>query len=68
MNSFNHYAYGAVGESMYSRVAGLGVDERAPGYKHVIIAPLPGGTLTSASARHESMYGPVASVWQGSGR
>ncbi len=67
MNSFNHYAYGAVGEWMYSRVAGLGVDERAPGYKHVIIAPLPGGTLTSASARHESMYGPVASAWQGKG-
>jgi alpha-L-rhamnosidase len=67
MNSFNHYAYGAVGEWMYSTLAGLGVDEQAPGYKHAIIAPRPGGTIMSASARHESLYGPVSSAWEGKG-
>jgi alpha-L-rhamnosidase len=65
MNSFNHYAYGAVGEWMYSTLAGLGVDDGAPGYKHVIIAPRPGGTIMSARARHHSMYGPVSSAWEG---
>jgi alpha-L-rhamnosidase len=67
MNSFNHYAYGAVGEWMYSTLAGLRVDEQVPGYKHVIIAPRPGGTIMSASARHQSMYGAVASSWEEAG-
>ena len=43
MNSFNHYAYGAVGEWMYRVMAGLDIDESMPGYKHIIIAPRPGG-------------------------
>lgn len=64
MNSFNHYAYGAIGFWMYSVVAGLGLDESQPGYKHTIFAPRPGGGLTQASAAVESVYGHVASGWQ----
>jgi alpha-L-rhamnosidase len=67
MNSFNHYAYGAVGEWMYTTIAGLDIDDGVPGYKHVVIAPRPGGTITGASARHLSMYGPVSSAWEGKG-
>ncbi len=63
MNSFNHYAYGAIGEWMYRVVAGLELDEAAPGYKNILIAPHPGGGLTSASTSVESMYGLVASGW-----
>ena len=51
MNSFNHYAYGAIGEWMYRVVAGLEIDPREPGYKHVLVQPQPGGGLTSAEAR-----------------
>jgi alpha-L-rhamnosidase len=64
MNSFNHYAYGAIGDWMYSVVAGLEIDEAAPGYKHILIAPHPGGGLTSASTSVESVYGLVASGWE----
>ena len=64
MNSFNHYAYGAIGDWMYRVVAGLELDEAAPGYKHILIAPRPGGGLTSASTSVESMYGLVASGWE----
>jgi alpha-L-rhamnosidase len=64
MNSFNHYAYGAIGEWMYQVIAGLELDENAPGYKHVLIEPHPGGGLTHASASVESMYGRVASAWE----
>jgi alpha-L-rhamnosidase len=64
MNSFNHYAYGAIGEWMYQVIAGLELDEHAPGYKHVLIEPHPGGGLTRASASVESMYGRVASAWE----
>jgi len=63
MNSFNHYAYGAIGEWMYSVVAGISVDDDAPGYKHIIIAPQPGGGLTDAKASIESVYGHVESGW-----
>jgi alpha-L-rhamnosidase len=64
MNSFNHYAYGAIGEWMYRVVAGIEIDEKAPGYKHILIQPRPGGGLTHANASAESMYGHVASGWE----
>jgi alpha-L-rhamnosidase len=67
MNSFNHYAYGAIGEWMHQVIAGLELDEHAPGYKHVLIEPHPGGGLTHASASVDSMYGRVASAWEISG-
>jgi alpha-L-rhamnosidase len=64
MNSFNHYAYGAIGEWLYRVVAGINIDEKAPGYKHSIIAPNPGGELTSANAKVNTMYGDLASGWE----
>lgn len=64
MNSFNHYAYGAVGEWMYRVVAGLNPDPAAPAYRHSIIAPQPGGGLTSASGTLETRYGGLASAWE----
>lgn len=63
MNSFNHYAYGAVGSWMYERVAGLAVDPARPGYKHFYIRPAIGGPLTSAHADLETPYGRAASGW-----
>jgi alpha-L-rhamnosidase len=63
MNSFNHYAYGAIGEWMYKVVAGLAIDPAEPGYKHVVVAPRPGGGLTSAEARLDTMLGRVESGW-----
>ena len=68
MNSFNHYAYGAIGDWLYRVVAGLDIDERNPGYKHIFIRPHPGGGLTHAKARHESLYGPVESGWRLTGQ
>jgi len=64
MNSFNHYAYGAIGKWMYQVVAGIGIDEKNPGYKHIIINPRPGGGLTMAKATHRSIYGEIASGWE----
>ncbi|MGC2887578.1 MAG: glycoside hydrolase family 78 protein [Candidatus Acidiferrum sp.] len=64
MNSFNHYAYGAIGDWMYRVLAGIELDEHAPGYKHTFIQPHPGGGLTHASASVDSMYGRVASGWE----
>lgn len=62
MNSFNHYAYGAIGQWMYERVAGI--KPLKAGYKEILIAPVPGGPLTSAAASYESPYGKVISSWK----
>ena len=64
MNSFNHYAYGAIGDWMYGVIAGIEIDEAQPGYKHILIEPHPGGGLTYAKAGLDSVYGHVASGWK----
>ncbi len=63
MNSFNHYAYGAIGEWMYRVMAGIEIDPAAPGYKHILIQPQPGGGFTNVKAAHRTMYGKVSSAW-----
>jgi alpha-L-rhamnosidase len=64
MNSYNHYAYGAVGAWMYSTVAGIDLDPVKPAYKHVILRPTPGDGLTHARAKFESVYGPIECGWR----
>ncbi|WP_231426200.1 MULTISPECIES: glycoside hydrolase family 78 protein [Pedobacter] len=64
MNSFNHYAYGAIGDWMYKTVAGINSDANQPGYKKINIAPQPGGNFTNASAKFESLYGLIESSWK----
>jgi alpha-L-rhamnosidase len=64
MNSFNHYAYGAIGEWLYRVVAGLNIDENEPGYKHTVIAPRIGGNLTWVEAAYQSVYGEVGIRWE----
>ncbi|HEU5101996.1 MAG TPA: glycoside hydrolase family 78 protein [Roseiflexaceae bacterium] len=63
MNSFNHYAYGAIGAWMYASIGGIDVDPEHPGYKHIVMRPRPGGELTSASAELRSVHGPIRSSW-----
>jgi alpha-L-rhamnosidase len=62
MNSFNHYAYGAIGDWMY-RVS-AGIETRDPGYKHQIIQPHPSKKLSFSKASFESAYGLIASGWE----
>jgi alpha-L-rhamnosidase len=61
MNSFNHYAYGAIGQWMYANVGGL--DTAEAGYKKLRIAPEPGGGLTHASSKLATMFGHAESSW-----
>lgn len=60
-SSFNHYAFGCVGDWLYRYVAGL--DKDAPGYKHIVIQPHPDGRLHSAKARYHAVYGEILSDW-----
>ena len=76
MNSFNHYAYGAVGEWMYRYMLGIEYNPDEPGFRHIILQPqpdrrttLPDGQslITSASGHHHSYYGDIRSAWQAEG-
>jgi alpha-L-rhamnosidase len=63
MNSFNHYAYGAVGAWMYAVIGGIDLDPQQPGYKHILMHPQPGGGITQAKASLLSPYGMIRSEW-----
>ncbi len=62
MNSFNHYAYGAIGDWMY-RVS-AGIETASPGYKHILIQPSPTNHLKYVRATFESSYGTIRSGWE----
>lgn len=64
MNSFNHYAYGAIGDWMYRKMVGIDTYEDGPGYKHIRIKPHIGGGFTYASASLNTYYGKVANSWK----
>jgi alpha-L-rhamnosidase len=61
MNSFNHYAYGAIGDWLYRVVAGIEISKA--GYKHILIQPQPTEKLNFAKANFESPYGRIESGW-----
>ena len=67
MNSLNHSAVGAVGEWMYSTIAGINADAAEPGFKHVVVNPIPDSRLTYARASLETGYGTVSSGWSREG-
>jgi alpha-L-rhamnosidase len=62
MNSFNHYAYGAIGDWMY-RVS-AGIETMGPGYKQIVIQPHPTQKLEYSKASFESSYGTISSGWE----
>ena len=63
MNSFNHYAYGAVLAWMYGTMAGINPDAANGGYKHFVLAPLPDRRLGKVDAAFDSPYGTIRSAW-----
>ena len=62
MNSFNHYAFGAVGEYLYGGVGGI--KAASPGYKTIVIKPAFGEGLTWANTAFDSLYGRIVSNWK----
>lgn len=62
MNSFNHYAYGAIGDWMYQNIAGI--QSAGPGYRKIVIKPVIGGKLTWAEGSYDCTYGKITSKWK----
>ncbi len=64
MNSFNHYAFGSVGEWLYRFVAGIDQHEGTSGFSNLRVRPHPGGSLEWASASYRSRFGTIESHWR----
>lgn len=64
MNSFNHYAYGAVGEWLYRVMGGINPDETHPGFKEMVLAPKPSPGIDWLALEYTSAYGPIGVAWQ----
>lgn len=63
MNSYNHYAYGAVGDWMYGVMAGINTVEDAPGFAKIHFAPTPDDRIDWFKAEIDTTYGKVSSHW-----
>ena len=64
MNSFNHYAYGAVCEWIWETVAGIAADPAVPGFRHIIMKPIPDRRLGHIDAQYKSAAGLIRSSWR----
>lgn len=64
MNSFNHYAYGAVLAWIYKTAAGIEADPKKPGFRNVIMAPMPDRRLGFVRAEYQSAAGLIKSAWR----
>lgn len=64
MNSFNHYAYGSVCQWIWESVAGIAADPSQPGFKHIIMKPLPDKRLGFVNAEYLSTAGLIKSSWR----
>ena len=64
MNSFNHYAYGCVCEWIWETVAGIACDASAPGFKTIVMKPVPDQRLGFVNAEYNSAAGTIKSAWR----
>ena len=63
MNSFNHYAYGAVGAWMFNTAAGINPDPENPGFRRILFLPQPDPRMGHVTASIRTAQGVVASHW-----
>ena len=64
MNSFNHYAYGVVCEWIWETAAGIASDPANPGFRHIIMKPVPDKRLGYLKAEYHSASGVIRSAWK----
>ena len=64
MNSFNHYAYGCVCAWLWKTAAGIAADPAEPGFRHIIMKPVPDKRLGSLTAEYDSAAGTIKSSWK----
>ena len=60
----NHCGLGSVNEFLFRYVLGIEADSKNPGFKHIILQPAIGGSLSFAGGSYESVYGTIVSAWE----
>ncbi len=63
--SMNHYSFGCVAEWMFRMMGGIGADR--PGYRHIVIAPMPDGRLDWVKRGYISEQGEITCEWRKDG-
>jgi alpha-L-rhamnosidase len=64
MNSFNHYAFGAVAGWMFMHLGGIDLGPDKPAYQHIKIAPKPANRITWTKASYKSINGMIEVAWK----
>jgi len=64
MNSFNHYAYGAIAEWMFRYMAGLQPVADAPGFRKVKLCPMPDQRVRSVNMSCQTAAGTYQVKWE----
>ena len=64
MNSFNHYAYGCVCQWIWETAAGIAADPAVPGFRHIVMKPIPDRRLGHLEAEYKSAAGVIKSAWR----
>ncbi|MBQ9661476.1 MAG: family 78 glycoside hydrolase catalytic domain [Bacteroidales bacterium] len=64
MNSFNHYAYGCVCQWLWETAAGIAADPAQPGFRHIVMRPIPDQRLGHLDATYASAAGLIKSSWK----
>lgn len=68
MNSFNHYAYGAVGAWIYQYAAGVDATPLDAGFHTVVLHPVFDAKIGHLAFDYDSAYGPIHSDWRVNGK
>jgi len=64
MNSYNHYAYGAVADWIYRYAAGIDATPDDAGFHTIVLHPVFNAKLGHLSFDYDSAYGPIHSDWK----
>jgi len=64
MNSRNHFAFGCMASWYYESLAGIRIDQQAPGFKHFIVRPMPAEGVQSAEMNYLSVHGLIDNEWR----
>ncbi|MHA1249756.1 MAG: alpha-L-rhamnosidase C-terminal domain-containing protein [Candidatus Helarchaeota archaeon] len=64
MTSFDHFAFGSIGQFLFQIILGINPDQQHPGFKHFFISPKPGGNLSWASGYFISPFGKIYVYWK----
>ena len=64
MNSYNHYAYGAIGEWMYTYLLGIQKENDFPGFKKFTLKPIFPKEFTNVKGHYDNAFGTISVAWE----